>query len=119
MKVRSILGLCLLVGATAQAQTSSELYPENTTIRDYAKRDRLVIGGLEYISPAQLHENTGLRARVGADVQASKLSKDGLKSDLNTPTANVAVAYGLYHLTLGLQASYLDATNEGKAGLAA
>ncbi len=114
MNVRNILGICMLVGTAAQAQTSADLYPVNTTIRDYAKRDRLVLGGLEYISPAQLHENAGFRARLGADVQNSKLNKLGQKSDLNTPIANAAVAYGLYSLTLGLQASYLDATNEGK-----
>ncbi len=120
MKTQKILSVCMVIGATAvQAQTASEkLYPENTTVRDYAKRDRLLIGGLEYVSPSQLHENAGMRARLEAEVQNSELRKQGTQSKLNTPSVNAGVAYGWQSLTLGLQANYLSAENNGSEALA-
>jgi hypothetical protein len=114
-----IVGLGLLFATTAHAQVDASQFPANTTIRDYAKRDRLLLGGLEYISPAQLHENAGLRARVGADLQMSQLEQLGQESDLRTPTASAAFAYGLTDLTLGVQTSYSSATNEAKGPLTA
>lgn len=115
MKTTKIISICMFVGATAaQAQTASEgLYPVNTTVRDYAKRDRLLIGGLEYVSPSQLHENAGLRARFEGEVQNSELRKQGSESKLSTPAINAGVAYGWQSFTLGLQASFLSAENDG------
>lgn len=118
MKTMKFLSFCMVVGATAvQAQTESEgLYPVNTTVRDYAKRDRLLIGGLHYVSPSQLHENAGLRARVGAELQNSELKTQGTRSDLSTPIGNLAVAYGWQDWTLGVRGSYLSAKIEGRDG---
>jgi hypothetical protein len=89
-------------------------YPANTTIRDYAKRDRVQIGGLSYVSPSQLHENAGLRTRFGAEVQQSDLRLGGVKTELTTPSATASVAYGWDSLTIGLDASYLSAENDSK-----
>lgn len=116
MKTMKFLSFCMVVGATAlQAQTESErIYPLNTTVRDYAKRDRLLIGGLEEVSPSQLHENLGLRARVEAQLQNSDMRNQGIRSDLSTPIGNIGIAYGWQDLTLGVRGSYLSATNEGR-----
>ncbi len=119
MKTMKFLSFCMVVGATvAQAQTEGEgLYPVNTTVRDYAKRDRLLIGGLEEVSPSQLHENLGLRARVEAELQNSDLKNQGVRSDLSTPVGTFGLAYGGQDWTFGIRGSYLSAKNEGRGGV--
>jgi len=113
MKASKLASLFILLGATsAHAQEAADLYPVNTTIRDYAKRDRLLLGGLDYVSPSQLHENDGLRARLEGETQNSQLRKNGVGSDLQNPTVNAAVVYGWQDLTFGVRGSYSDAKNE-------
>ncbi len=117
MKASNLVSLFILLGATsAYSQAAeSDLYPVNTTIRDYAKRDRLLLGGLDYVSPSQLHENAGLRARLEGETQNSQLRKNGVGSDLQNPTVNAAVAYGWQDLTFGVRGSYSDAENKSTA----
>ncbi|RZA17930.1 MAG: hypothetical protein EOP10_21865, partial [Proteobacteria bacterium] len=113
MKASKLVSLAIFLGATsAQAQSEADLYPKNTTFRDYAKRDRLLLGGLDYVSPAQLHENEGLRARVEGEVLNSQLKKNGVGSDLQNPTINAAVVYGWQDLTFGVRGVYSDAENK-------
>ncbi len=118
MKASKIVSLAIFIGATsAQAQSEADLYPTNTTFRDYAKRDRLLLGGLDYVSPSQLHENAGLRARVEGEVMNSQLKKNGVGSDLQNPTVNAAVVYGWQDLTFGVRGSYADAENKSTSNL--
>lgn len=116
MKTSNLLILCTFIcaGATQAAAQDESEYPLNTTIRDYAKRDRLLIGGLDYISPSQLHENEGMRARLEAETQNSELTKQGADSDLITPSVTVGAAYGWQSFTLGVQGTYINAENEGE-----
>lgn len=118
MKASNLVSLAILLGATsAQAQSEADLYPTNTTYRDYAKRDRLLLGGLDYVSPSQLHENAGLRARVEGEVMNSQLKKNGVGSDLQNPTINAAAVYGWQDLTFGVRGTYSDAENKSTSGI--
>ena len=56
MKVLNILAISSIAALSSAAIASVDLYPENTTYRGYAKRDRLLIGNLSNISPAQIRE---------------------------------------------------------------
>lgn len=114
MKASKFVSLFILLGATsAHAQSSeSDLYPVNTTIRDYAKRDRLLLGSVDYVSPSQLHENAGLRARLEGETLNSQLRKNGVGSDLQNPTVNAAVVYGWQDIVFGVRGSYSDAENK-------
>lgn len=112
MKATKLVSLLFVLGATSTQAAESDLYPVNTTIRDYAKRDRLLLGGLDYVSPSQLHENAGLRARLEGETQNSQLTKNGVGSDLQNPTVNAAVVYGWQDLTFGVRGSYSDADNK-------
>lgn len=113
MKASKLVSLAIFMGATsAQAQSEADLYPTNTTFRDYAKRDRLLLGSALYVSPSQLHENAGLRARVGGEVLNSQLKKNGVESDMQSPIVSGAVAYGWQDVTFGVRGSYIDGENE-------
>ncbi|MBC7530065.1 MAG: hypothetical protein H7318_00705 [Oligoflexus sp.] len=111
MKASKLVSLFIVLGATSAQAAESDLYPVNTTVRDYAKRDRLLIGGLDYVSPSQLHENAGLRARLEGETQVSQLRKNGVGSDLQDPSINAAVVYGWQDLTFGVNGGYSDAQN--------
>ncbi len=110
MKASNLVSLALLLGATTAQAAESDLYPVNTTYRDYAKRDRILLGGLDYVSPSQLHENEGLRARIGSGVQNSQLKKNGVSGDLQTPFVEGDVAYGWTAWTLGVRGQYEKAS---------
>lgn len=104
---------CMVLTTPLLAQDlDATRYPENTTLRDYAKRDRLMLGSLYHISPAQLHENAGLRTRAAVTWQTIAIERNAVDSDLTTPTFSANLAYGWDKLTLALDASYLDATND-------
>ena len=113
--LRLISCSCLIVAMPLMAQDmESTKFPENTTIRDYAKRDRLLLGSLYQISPAQLHENAGLRTRAGVTWQNIAIERGNIDSDLQSPTLTANIAYGWDRLTLALDASYLDASNDSE-----
>ncbi|MBC7658932.1 MAG: hypothetical protein H7249_04420 [Chitinophagaceae bacterium] len=113
MKASKLVSLFIVVGATSAHAAEADLYPVNTTVRDYAKRDRLLLGGLDYVSPSQLHENAGLRARLEGESQVSQIKRNGVQSNLQAPTVNGAVAYGWQDLTFGVRGGYTDAENKG------
>ncbi|MFW7378764.1 MAG: hypothetical protein ACOH5I_08160 [Oligoflexus sp.] len=107
----------LMLGSSMAHAIESTRYPENTTIRPFAKRDRLLVGGLNYVSPAQLHENEGFRARFGAEMQQSTVRTGDVESELTTPQGTLELAYGWSRFTLGLGANYLSAENTGEGDL--
>ncbi len=108
----------LLVGLSGVASIAvaqdATLYPENTTIKGYAKRDRVLLGSEGYVSPTQLHEIKDYRIEVGAESTQSKLknSDTGYDSTISAPVGTLMAAYGNDHWAFGLDASYLSARND-------
>lgn len=114
MKTSNLLILCTFVcaGATQATAQDESLYPMNTTIRaGYAKRDRVLLGGLEYVSPSQLHENEGLRAQLEFEQQNTDQKRQGQKSDLTNPQIGAAAAYGWNTFTLGVEGAWFNSEN--------
>lgn len=117
MKSLLVVALLATVACPALAQTEETGYPANTTIKGYAKRDRLVIGGLDSVALSQLHEVEGFRAGLGAGTLASTVRSGGEESTINSPLGSINAYYGWEHLTAGVTGSYLSAENNGGAEL--
>lgn len=82
--------------------------PENTTFRDYPKRDRLLIGGVKAIAPSQLHESVGLRVKISEEYQRTVREIEGDDITINTPQTSADLSYGWNNLTIGLGLKYAD-----------
>lgn len=108
-----VVAALLAVASPALAQTEDTGYPANTTIKGYAKRDRLVIGGLDSVALSQLHEVEGFRGGVGAGTMLSKIRSGGEEDTISSPVGTVNAYYGWEHLTAGVTGSYLTAENKG------
>jgi hypothetical protein len=112
-----VLSLVIFASAMSMArgQESTVGYPANTTIKGYAKRDRVLIGSGVNLLPTQLHEITGARVGVGAEYNRTDLrfpvEQGNVRTRIDSPSATVMGAYGNDYIALGVQGSYLQGVN--------
>lgn len=116
LSLNSLVVSGLLLAASASFAQELNV-PENTTVRDYPKRDRLLIGSSKALTPSQLHESYGLRVKISEEYQQTISERDGNEVEINTPQTSADISYGWQSLTVGLGLKYSDAEVDADTAL--